>query len=68
MHLMHTNRASQYLAGCVQTVVHAVQLQSTWSQICRGLSAAAYAKPCARTQVAEHSFRFSGPAASKTFL
>ena len=61
MHIVHTNRAPQYLFDSVQTVSRSRLQQTTWSQIFR--HAAAYAKSRCRTKFGERGFSRAGPTA-----
>jgi len=58
MHLVHTNRAPQYLSDCVQTVS-----RSNGRPGLRSSDTAAYVKPRCRTRLGERSFSFAGPTA-----
>jgi len=55
---VHTNRAPQYLADCVQTIA-----QSSSHPGLRSADTATYVKPCTRTKFGDRGFRSAGPAA-----
>ena len=58
MHLVHINRAPQYLADCVQTIA-----QSSSRPGLRSANTATYVKPFTRTKFGDRGFRSAGPAA-----